>query len=209
MKRRLAVLCWVMILAACGGTAVPSPTVAPTAAPTATATPTATNTPTSTPTATPTRTPTPLPTATATWTPTATALPDYTIRDSSGFCQASIPGAFREDGGIWRDGNDAGVTIVGTIAGFLLDFDGATQLLTSNIGAQVDDYREVKRTREANDRLRITYTGKVSGVPGSGIIYQRQSGQTICAVILFAATGQEARYAPAFERVIASLGTAR
>ena len=100
-------------------------------------------------------------------------------------------------------------TLVGTPTGFLLDFDAATQLLTSNIGSQVGDYRETGRTREASDRLRITYTGKVLNVPGGGTIYQRQSGQTICAVILFTATGQEARYASAFERIIGSLGPAR
>ena len=198
-------LCWAAALVACGGAAPSTPIVVPTH----TATPTATTT--STPTATPTRTPTPSPTATETRTPTATPtpIPDYTIRDSSGFCQATIPGAFRDDGGIWRIGEEAGVTLVGTIAGFLLDFDAATQLLTANIGAQIADYQETGRTREAEDRLRITYTGQVFGVPGGGIIYQRQFGQTICAVILFAANGQEARYASTFERIIASLAPAR
>lgn len=181
----------------------------PTATPSATPAPTATATLPPTATATPTRTPPPTPTATATRTPTPTPIPDRTIRDGSGLCQATIPGTFRDDGGAWRVGDEAGVTLVGTAAGFLLDFDAATQLLTANLGAQIGDYRETGRAREAADRLRITYTGRVLGVPGGGVIYQRQSGQTICAAILFAATGQESRYAPTFERIIASLGPAR
>ena len=216
MRRTLLVIVWLLALTACGQqdatpTIPPTPTATATATATPTRAPTATPTATATPTVTPTQTPTPTPTATATRTPTATPtpIPDYTIRDSSVLCQATIPGAFRDDGGIWRVGDEAGVTLVGTPAGFLLDFDTATQLLIANIGTQIDDYRETGRTREANDRLRITYTGKVLGVPGGGIIYQRQAGQTICAVILFAATGQEARYAPTFERIIASLGPVR
>ena len=216
MRRRLLIIAWLLALTACGGQAA-TPTAAPTATASATATApptstaTAVPTATATPTVTPTRTPTPLPTATATRTATATPtpIPDYTIRDGSGLCQATIPGAFRDDGGIWRVGDEAGVTLVGTTAGFLLDFDTATQLLMANIGTQIGDYRETGRTREASDRLRITYTGNVLGVPGSGIIYQQQFDQTICAVILFAATGQETRYASAFERIIASLGPVR
>jgi hypothetical protein len=216
MRRTIFAIAWLAALIACGPQDA-TPTVVPTSTPATTATasptraPTATATATATPTVTPTRTPTPQPTATATRTPTATPtpIPDYTIRDSSGLCQATIPGAFRDDGGIWRVGDEAGVTLVGTTAGFLLDFDTATQLLIANIGTQIGDYRETGRTREASDRLRITYTGNVLGVPGGGTIYQRQFDQTICAVILFAGTGLEARYASAFERIIASLGPVR
>jgi hypothetical protein len=212
-------ICCLAALVACGADPTPIPTVTPT--PTATMLPTATVTPspTHTPTATPTFTPAPTATATATRPPTATAtrLPsatptvptDFTARDAANLCQVTLPGTFRDDGGIWRVGNEAGVTLVGTTAGLLFDFDSATLLLTSNIGTQIADYRETGRTREAQDRLRITYTGRVFDVPGGGIIYQRQFGQNICAVILFAATGQESRYAPIFERIITSFAAAQ
>jgi hypothetical protein len=220
MWRAMLAICCLAALVACGG---PDATATSTVTPTATATlpPTVTPTlsPTRVPTATPTFTPAPTATATATRPPTATATrvpsatptvpPDFTARDASNLCQVTLPGTFRDDGGIWRVGNEAGVTLVGVTAGFLLDFDAATQLLTANIGTQVGDYRETGRTREATDRLRITYTGRVFDVPGGGIIYQRQFGQNICAVILFAASGQESRYAPVFERIIASFGPAR
>lgn len=218
MWRAMLALCCLAALVACGGrNATATPTVAPTA--TATPPPTATTTPSPTlpPTATPTLTPSP--TATATRPPTATATrlpsatptipPDFTARDASSLCQVTLPGTFRDDGGIWRVGDEAGVTLVGTTAGMLLDFDSATLLLTSNIGAQIGNYRETGRTREASDRLRITYTGSVFNVPGGGTIVQRQFGQNICAVILFAATGQETRYAQTFERIITSFSAAR
>ena len=222
MRRAMLAICCLAALVACGGPdATATPTIAPTftatPSPTATATSSPTRTPTPTPTlpptatATATRTPTAAPTATPTRAPTATPTvpPDFTARDASNLCQVTLPGTFRDDGGIWRVGDEAGATLVGTMAGFLLDFDAATQLLTANIGSQIADYRETGRTREAADRLRITYTGRVFNVPGGGTIYQRQYGQTICALILFAATGQEARYAPTFERIAASLGPAR
>jgi hypothetical protein len=216
-RAMLAIGCLVALVACGGRKATATPTVAPTATATTPPTATATASPTRLPTATPTLTPSPTatatrsPTATATRLPSATATvpPDFTARDSSNLCQVTLPGTFRDDGGIWRVGNEAGVTLVGTTAGLLLDFDSATLLLTSNIGTQVADYRETGRTREADDRLRITYTGRVFDVPGGGIIYQRQFGQSICAVILFAATGQEARYTPVFERIIASFGPAK
>jgi hypothetical protein len=218
MWRAMLAICCLAALVACGG---PDATVTPTVAPTATATIPPTVTATPSPTRVPTVTPTvtPVPTATATRPPTATAtrlpsatptvVPDFTARDASNLCQVTLPGTFRDDGGIWRVGDEAGVTLAGITAGFLLDFDAATQLLTANIGAQVADYRETGRTREATDRLRITYTGRVFDVPGGGIIYQQQFGQNICAVILFAASGQQSRYAPIFERIIASFGPAR
>ena len=203
----------VVALGGCRGAplpaAPPGATLVPTRAlPTSTTVPTATAT--SVPTATPTATPTPLPTATPQPTPrpTATSIPPYTIRDSSGLCQATVPGAFTDDGGIWRVGNDAGVTLVGATAG-LLDFDAMTQLLVSNIGTQVANYHETARTREAPDRLRITYTGQVFGVPGGGTIEQQQFGATICALVLFAATAAQARYTPTFAAIIASLGPVR
>jgi hypothetical protein len=216
-RAMLAIGCLVALVACGGRNATATPTVAPTA--TATQSPTATVTPSPTLVPTATATITPSPTATATRPPTATPTrlpsatatvqPDFTARDASNLCQVTLPGTFRDDGGIWRVGNEAGVTLVGTTAGLLLDFDSATLLLTSNIGTQVADYRETGRTREASDRLRITYTGRVFDVPGGGILYQRQFGQTICAVILFAANGQESRYAPAFERIITSFSAAR
>jgi hypothetical protein len=216
MWRAMLASCCLVALVACGGpgaTATPTitPTTAATPTPTATTTPTPTPTPTLSPTATATRMPTATPTATPTRLPSATPTvpPDFTVRDASNLCQVTLPGIFRDDGGIWRVGDEAGATLVGTAAGFLLDFDAATQLLTANIGSQIADYRETGRTREATDRLRITYTGRVFDVPGGGTIYQRQFGQTICALILFAATGQEARYAPMFERITASLGPVR
>jgi hypothetical protein len=217
MWRAMMAICCLVALVACGGR---DATATPTITPTATATPLPTATVTASPTRVPTATSTytPSPTATATRPPTAsptrlpsatpTVPPDFTARDSSNLCQVTLPGTFRDDGGIWRVGNEAGVTLVGTTAGFLLDFDSATQLLTANIGSQIADYRETGRTREASDRLRITYTGRVFDVPGGGIIYQRQFGQSICAVILFAAGGQESRYAPTFERIITSFSAA-
>ena len=226
MWRLALAILGVVALAACGGatprprpaptatppltatpTATPPPTATPTVTsiPTATATPTKTPTPTATappPTATPTPTPVPTPTATATATarPTAspTTIPPYTIRDPSGLCQATVPGAFRDDVGIWRVGDEAGVTLAGLATGGLLDFDTVTQLLVGNIGAQIADYRETGRTREEPDRLRITYTGRVLGEPGGGIVHQRQFGQTMCGLVLFAADGQGPRYAAAF-----------
>ncbi len=215
-----------LALAACGAT--PTPTPAPTATATATATatlqPTATLTPTATPspiptlvpTATPSPTPTLVPTATPsptrtptpTVTPTATPSP-YAIRDSSALCEAMVPGAFRDDGGIWRVGNEAGVTIVATPTGGLLSFDAVTQLFLNNVGAQLTDFRETGRTRDGDDRLRIAYTGRVLGVPGGGVIYQRQFGQTMCGLILFAADGQGARYTTTFEGIIGGLRALR
>src|SRR3954451_10353692 len=216
MRRAMVVVCWLVALVACGrGASTPTPP------PTATAVPTSTPTrvPTATPTVAPTATSTPVPTstatptATATSTPrvtaTATSAPDYTIRDTSGLCQATLPGAFRDDGGIWLVGDEACATLAGLATGGLLDFDTVTQLLVGNIGSQIGDYRETGRTREAGDRLRITYTGRVLGVPGSGIVYQRQFGQTMCGLVLFAAEGKQAQYAPTFERIIASLAAAR
>ena len=200
-----------LALVACG--AAPTPTPAPTATPLPTAT-AATATPSPTPTPLPTLTPTPAPTRTPTVTPPPTVTPtatptSYTIRDSSALCQATVPGAFRDDGGIWRVGDEAGVTIVATPTGGLLSFDAVTQLLLSNVGAQVGEFRETARTRDGDDRLRIAYTGKVFGVPGGGTIYQRQFGPTMCGLILFAAEGQGPRYAPAFEGLIASLAALR
>ncbi len=121
----------------------------------------------------------------------------------------TLPGTFRDDGGIWRVGDEAGATLVGVTTGFLFDFDAATQFLVANIGTQIGDYRETGRTREATDRLRITYTGTVFNTPGGGVIMQRQFGNSVCAVILFAATNQQTRYAPTFERIIASFAAAR
>lgn len=227
MRLRASVVLLVLALlalAACGIT--PTPTPAPTATPLPTATATATATPTATPTRTP--TPTPVPTATATPTPTRTPTPTpsptrtatptvvptatptpYAIRDSSALCEATVPGVFRDDGGIWRVGNEAGVTIVGTPTGGLLSFDAVTQLFLSNVGSQIADFHETGRTREGSDRLRITYTGRVFGVPGGGILYQQQFGSTMCGLILFAADGQGARYAATFEGIIASLRALR
>lgn len=203
----------ILALVACGARPTPTPT-AP--APTATPLPTATAVPTATPTATPTRVPTSTPTVTPspTRTPTPTVVPTatptpYMIRDSSALCQATVPGIFRDDGGVWRVGNDAGVTIVGTPTGGLLSFDAVTQLLVNNAGPQISDFRETGRTREGDDRLRVTYAGKVFGVPGGGLIYQRQFGQTMCGLILFAAEGQGPRYAPVFEGIIGSLTALR
>jgi len=214
-----------LMLAACGE--MPTPTPAPTAMPlptaTATATaiplPTATFTPSPTATLVPTATPTPAPTSTPTVTPSPTRTPTptviptatptpYAIRDSSALCEATVPGAFRDDGGIWRVGNEAGVTIVGTPTSGLLSFDAVTQLFLSNVGAQIGDFRETGRTRDGDDRLRIAYTGKVFGVPGGGTIYQRQFGQTMCGLILFA-DGQGPRYMGAFEGIINSLRALR
>lgn len=222
MRRAILTVCCLLVLVTCGGPAATvTPTVTPTPSatlpPTATATPSPTRFPTFTPTlsptatASPTRTPTSPPTVTPTRVPTVTPTvpPDFTARDASNLCQVTLPGTFRDDGGIWRVGDEAGATLVGTTAGFLLDFDAATELLTANIGTQVADYRETSRTREASDRLRITYTGRVFNVPGGGVIYQRQSGQTICAVILFASTAAQPRYTATFERIIATLGPAR
>ena len=219
-----------LALAACGATPTPTPAPTATPLPTATATatatplPTATLTPTATPsptptlvpTATPSPTPTRIPTATPsptrtptpTVTPTATPTP-YGIRDSSALCEATVPGAFRDDGGIWRVGNEAGVTIVGTPTGGLLSFDAVTQLFLNNVGAQISDFHETGRNHEGSDRLRIAYTGKVLGVPGGGTIYQRQFGPTMCGLILFAADGQGSRYTGAFEGIIASLRALR
>jgi len=207
-----------LALAACG--AAPTPTPAPTATPlptataaaTATPVPTATLTPTATPSPTP--TPTPAPTRTPTVTPTPTVIPTatptpYAIRDSSALCEATVPGAFRDDGGIWRVGNEAGVTIVGTPTSGLLSFDAVTQLFLSNVRSQIGDFRETGRTRDGDDRLRIAYTGKVLGVPGGGTVYQRQFGQTMCGLILFAADGQGPRYTTAFEGIINSLRALR
>jgi hypothetical protein len=133
----------------------------------------------------------------------------YTIRDTSGLCQATVPATFRDDGGIWRVGDEAGVTLAGLATGGLLTFDQVTQLLVGNLGGQIGDYRETGRARDGDDRLRIAYTGRVLGVPGGGIVHQRQFGQTTCALILFAADGQGPRYAPVFEATIASLTPAR
>lgn len=215
----------------------PTPTVVP--VPTATAVPTGTPTrapiatpPTATPTVPATATPTPIPAtptrAATPATPTAVATvgtprtatsaspattptigADYTVRDTSGLCQVTLPGNFRDDGGIWRVENEAGATLAGIPTGGFLDFDTATQLLIGNVGGQIGNYRETGRTREASDRLRITYTGQVFGVSGGGIIYQQQFGQSICGLILFAADGQQTRYAPTFERIIASFAAAR
>lgn len=228
MRRRMVFFLWCLLvgaLAACGQarpaplpTAItPAPTATATAIPTAipTATPLPTPTVTSTappPTATPTRTPAPTATATPTARPvsvTPTTTPPYTIRDSSGLCAATVPGAFRDDGGIWRVGDEAGVTLAGLPTGGALDFDTVTQLLVGNIGSQIGDYRETGRMREGSDRLRITYTGRVFGVPGGGTIYQRQFGPTMCALVLFAAEGQGPRYVAPFEGIIASLAPAR
>lgn len=221
-----------LALAACGVTPTPTPAPTATPLPTATATatatatplPTATLTPTATPsptptlvpTATPSPTPTRIPTATPsptstptpTVTPTATPTP-YAIRDSSALCETTVPGAFRDDGGIWRVGDAAGVTIVGTPTGGLLSFDAVTQLFLNNVGAQITDFHETGRTRESDDRLRIAYTGKVFGVPGGGTIYQRQFGPTMCGLILFAADGQGPRYTAAFEEIIRNLRALR
>ncbi|HEU5423821.1 MAG TPA: hypothetical protein VFU72_09805 [Nitrolancea sp.] len=120
-----------------------------------------------------------------------------------------MPGTFTDDGGIWRVGNAAGVTLVGAATQGLLDFDTMTQLLISNVSTQIADYHETWRTREAPDRLRITYTGQVFGVPGGGMIDQQQFGSTICALVLFAATGAQARYTATFEAIVASLAPAR
>ena len=214
MRHRLSVFLLIpalLALAACG--AAPALAPAPTAMPLPTATaipptptpvPTATATPTPLPTPTPTATPSPTRTPTPTVMPTATPTP-YAIRDSSALCEATVPGVFWDDGGIWRVGNDAGVAIVGTPTGGLLSFDAVTQLFLANLGTQIEDFRETGRTREGNDRLRITYTGKVFGVPGDGLIYQELFGQTMCGLILFAADGYGPRYAPVFEAIIASL----
>ncbi len=219
-----------LALAACGATPTPTPAPTATPQPTATLTPTATPSPTPTlvptatpsptptlvptatltpsPTRTPTATPSPTRTPTPTVTPTATPFP-YAIRDSSALCEATVPGAFRDDGGIWRVGNEAGVTIVATPTGGLLSFDAVTQLFLNNVGAQLTDFRETGRTRDGDDRLRIAYTGRVLGVPGGGVIYQRQFGQTMCGLILFAADGQGARYTTTFEGIIGSLRALR
>ena len=220
MRCRSIPVCVVILallaLAACGAAPIPLP--APTATPLPTATATATATPVPTATATPTATPTPIPTVTPTPSPTRTPTPTviptatptpYAIRDSAALCEATVPGGFRDDGGIWRVGNDAGVTIVGTPTGGLLSFDAVTQLFLANVGSQIEDFHETGRTRESSDRLRIMYTGKVFGVPGDGIIYQQQFGSTACGLILFAATGYGPRYAPAFEGIIASLRALR
>jgi len=199
-------------------TATPLPTLTPTPAPTRTPTvmPTATPAPTPTPSPTltplPTATPTPAPTRTPTATPSPTraATPTpYVLRDSSALYEATVPGAFRDDGGIWRVGDEAGVTIVATPTGGLLSFDAVTQLFLSNIGAQISDFRETGRTREGDDHLRIAYTGKVFGVPGGGVLYQRQFGPTMCGLILFAADGQGPRYTGAFGEIIANLRALR
>jgi hypothetical protein len=204
----------VLALGGCRGAPVPVATPGATLMPThvlatATPVPTATVAPTATPTATPTPLPTATPQPTPTPLPTATSVPPYAIRDSSGLCQATVPGAFTDDGGIWRVGNEAGVTLVGAATQGVLDFDTVTQLLVSNIGTQVADYHETGRTREASDRLRITYTGQVFGVSGGGTIYQQQFGPTICALVLFAATAAQARYTPIFAAIIASLAPVR
>ncbi len=227
-SRTFVVSLALLALAACGAT--PTPTPAPTATPrptatatatplsTATLTPTATPSPTPTlvPTATPSPTPTRIPTATPsptrtptpTVTPTATPTP-YAIRDSSALCETTVPGDFRDDGGIWRVGNAAGVTIVGTPTGGLLSFDAVTQLFLNNVGAQIADFHETGRTREDSEHLRIAYTGKVFGVAGGGTIYQRQFGPTMCGLILFAADGQGPRYTAAFEDIIRNLRALR
>jgi hypothetical protein len=189
-------------------TATPLPTATLTPTPAPTATPLPTLTPTATPTATPTITPSPTRTPTPTAIPTATPTP-YAVRDASALCEVTVPGAFRDDGGIWRVGDEAGVTIVGTPTGGLLSFDAVTQLFLSNVGAQIGEFRETGRTREGEERLRIAYTGRVFGVPGGGSIYQRQFGPTMCGLILFAADGQGPRYTAAFEGIISSLRALR
>lgn len=131
------------------------------------------------------------------------------MRDSTGLCQITLPGAFVDDGGIWRVGNEAGVTLTSMPTGGFLDFDSATTLLLANFRALVADYQETGRTREDPERLRITYTGAIFGARGSGILYQRQFGQTICGLALYTAAGYEGRYAAMFERIITSLVAVR
>jgi hypothetical protein len=152
----------------------------------------------------PTRVPTPAGTP-ATPGAAGSPAPPYTVRDAVGLCQVTLPGSFRDDGGIWRVDDEAGVTLVGTLTGGFIDFNTATNLLLSNFQSQVANFHETGRTREAPDRLRITYTADVFGAPGSGILYQRQFGQTICGVALFATQGKDQQYAPIFEDIIASL----
>lgn len=101
------------------------------------------------------------------------------------------------------------MTLAGLATGGILDFDTVTQLLVGNIGVQIADYREAGCSRESSDRLRIIYTGRVLGVPGGGIVHQRQFGQTMCGLVLFVADGQGPRYAAAFEGIIASLAATR
>ena len=59
----------------------------------------------------------------------------------------------------------------GVTAGFLLDFDAATQLLVANIGSQIGDYRETGRTREAADDFA---TFAVAGVEGAIVLCRAQ-----------------------------------
>ncbi len=101
------------------------------------------------------------------------------------------------------------MTLAGLTSGGLLTFDQVTQLLVGNLGGQIAHYRETGRVRDGDDRLRIAYAGHVLGVLGGGIVYQRQFGQTTCALVLFAANGQGPRYAPVFDATIASLAPAR
>jgi len=122
MRWGLLTVTLVLVLVGCRGAPAPAAPPGATLVPTRVLpTPTTVPTATSVPTATPTATPTPLPTATPQPTPrpTATSSPPYAIRDSSERYQATVPGAFTDDGGIWRAGNDAGVTLdlLGTCGG--------------------------------------------------------------------------------------------
>ena len=135
--------------------------------------------------------------------------PDYTVRDPTGSCQLTLPGTFRSDGVAWRVDAEAVATLAGAPTGGFVDFNTAAGLLAGNLRSVITDYQETGRAGDGPDRLRVTFTGKILGVPGSGILYQRGFGQTVCGVVLLAAEGQQARYGGTFERIIASLAVAR
>ncbi|CAA9550095.1 MAG: hypothetical protein AVDCRST_MAG18-244 [uncultured Thermomicrobiales bacterium] len=186
---------------------VAPPTVTP-PAPMATVVPTATATiaPTTIPTTVP-----PAPTVPSSLAPTATLLvpptgaPATTATEPRGLCTLTLPVDFvATGGGAYTDANGR-VTV--TLAGLTAEpddtLDDVALPYVGTASATIADYRQAQATKGA-DSLRIDFTGRLAQ-PGTGTLFLRQFGTTVCALSFFVAGGAEIAYEPTLAQLLASL----
>ena len=142
-------------------------------------------------------------------------------RESSGNCEVRIPDGFRDlagaGEGFWTDG--AGLLVLAPVATEGQDFATFTQNIPDRFAndPNAPGFQQI-RTESRPDRFRIDFTlaanpsNPLFAVPSAGTLVAvpgpSGSGQ-VCVAQLFYPQGQEAKYGPLADQVVASLRSAR
>jgi lysophospholipase L1-like esterase len=129
------------------------------------------------------------------------------VTERTGRCRVTVPGGFSEEpprSGTFISRDRLAFVGLEALDAGAASFEEVTGSAIAGVQGLVTGYQETDAARE-QDGLRVDFTGALSGRPGRGMVYFKQSGPTICQSTLIVTEGSSVAYDAAFQALTATM----